>query len=625
MNKKARHGASYFLTLIDDYSQYGYVYFLSHRHEALDYFKCFVAEVENKHEKGLKTFMTNRGREYLSNQFKEFCEEKGILRHLIIPHTTQQNGVAKRRNRTLLDMTRSMMVQANLPISFWGNALLTSTYILNRVPSLSISSTPHELWHGKKPNLEHLRPWGLARYVHNANHKYGKLGLRSRKHTFIRYPKGSKGYVMFGEHPDGGKTEVDSRDVDFIVNDFPSIGDVSESLDLYELEELGGIPLSSSEGRELVPEIARDSGSHSQPSGSVPLELSEPLKLRRSNRGNIPYRHFEIEGDALLCTANEPSYREALSSPTKGEWMDAMKDELSSMDKNSVWELVDLPLGRNAIGNKWVLKVKSKEDRLIDKYKACLMAKGFIQQEGIGYDETFSPVVRVASIRLILAIVAQLDLELYQMDVKTTFLNGELDEEIYMSQPMGFEVKGQELKVCKLKHSIYGLKQLSRQWYFRFHDSIISHGFEMIKEDHCVYLKRSKKSVLILSLYVDDILIAGNDMDSIVATKKWLFSTFEMKDVGEAHFMLRIEIIRDHSKKLLGLSQETYIKKILERFSMENSKPIDTPVEKGVLCALTSVLKQMRKRNACPQCHMLRRLGIFYRPCYAQGWTYALQ
>ena len=263
---------------------------------------------------------------------------------------------------------------------------------------------------------------------------------------------------MFGEHPDGGKTEIYSHDVDFIENNFPSIGDVNEILDLYELEELSGIPISSSEGRKLVPEIARDSGSHSQPSGSVPLELSEPLELCCSNRGNIPRRHFEIEGDALLCTANEPSYREELSSPAKGEWMDVMKHELSSMDKNSMWELVDLRPGHKAIRNKWVFKVKRKANGSIDKYKARLVAKGFTQQEGIDYGETFSPVVKVASIRLILAIVSQLDLKLYQMDVKTAFLNVELDEEIYMTQTMGFEVKGQELKVCKLKRSIYGLK-----------------------------------------------------------------------------------------------------------------------------------------------------------------------
>ena len=247
------------------------------------------------------------------------------------------------------------------------------------MPSQSVSSTPYELWHDKKPNLEHLRPWGSAGYDHNANHKYGKLGPRSRKLTFIMYPRGSKGYVMFGEHPDGEKTKVDSYDVDFIKNDFPSVGNVNESLDLYELEELSGVPLSSSEGVELVPNIARDSGSHSQPSRSVPLELSKPLELRRSNRGNIHRRHFEIEGDDLLCTANEPSYREALSSPAKGEWMDAMKDELSYMDKNSVWELVDLLPGHKAIGNKWVLKVNRKANGSIDKYKARLVAKGFTQ------------------------------------------------------------------------------------------------------------------------------------------------------------------------------------------------------------------------------------------------------
>ena len=238
-----------------------------------------------------------------------------------------------------------------------------------------------------------------------------------------------------------------------------------------------------------------------------------------------------------------------------------------------------------------VLKVKRKANGSIDKYKARLVEKGFTEQEGIDYDEAFCPVFRVASIRLTVAIVAQLDLELYQMDVKTSFLNGELDEEIYMTQPMGFEVKGQELKVCKLKRSIYGLEQSSRQWYFRFHNSIISHSFEMIEKDHYVYLNHSKKSVLILSLYVDNILIAGNDMDSIVATKKWLSSTFEMKDMGEVHFVLKIEIVRDLSKKLLGLSQETYKKKILERFHMENSKPMNTPVEKGSALCL----------NQCPK------------------------
>jgi hypothetical protein len=177
-------------------------------------------------------------------------------------------------NRTLLDMLRSMIAQANLPIPFWGDALLTATYILNHVPSQSVSSTPYELWKGKKPNLEHLRPWGSAGFVHNTTHKYGKLGPKARKHIFIRYFDSSKGYVMYDEHPNGGMTEIESRNIDFIETDFPNIGDANRDLDLYELEEDEGTLPSSSEGGGLLPRpvIAEDSGSGLQPSRSITLD-----------------------------------------------------------------------------------------------------------------------------------------------------------------------------------------------------------------------------------------------------------------------------------------------------------------------------------------------------------------
>ena len=189
------------------------------------------------------------------------------------------------------------------------------------------------------------------------------------------------------------------------------------------------------------------------------------------------------------------------------------------MNVNQVWDLVDLPLNRKVIGNKQVLRIKRKADGTIERYKAKLIAKGYTQQKGVDYEETFSPVVKFASIRLILAIVAHLDLELHQMDVKITFLNGELEEEIYMAQPQGFVFKGQKSKVCKLKKYIYGLKQSSRQWNLKFHQAVISYGFRMIEEDHCVYVKRSKDDFAILSLYVDDILLAANSKEFVKTVK----------------------------------------------------------------------------------------------------------
>lgn len=601
MNVRARHGASYFLTFIDDYSRYGSVYLLSHRSEALDCFKRFLAEVENQRDRNLKVLRTDRGREYLSDQFRQFSEERGIIRQLSIPHTPQQNGVAERRNRTLLEMVRSMMAQANLPISFWGDAILTAAYVLNRVPSKSVPTTPYELWHGRKPNLEGLRPWGSAGFVHSTSHKHGKLGPRAVKHIFIRYCDHSKGYVMYGEHPDGGMTEIESRDVNFLEEDFPTIGEVKGDLKLYELQdsEVGAPILGEGEASQPYPVIDGDNESDPQYSGSVPL--AQDSQTRRSKRGIVPRRRYEIEGESFMCASvdiDEPAtYEEAVTSPNAEEWITAMKEEMSSMAKNHVWELVDLPPGRKTVGNKWVLKVKRKADGSIDKYKARLVAKGYTQREGIDYEETFSPVVRFASIRLILAIVAHLDLELFQMDVKTAFLNGELDDEIYMDQPKGFQEKGHERKVCRLKRSIYGLKQSSRQWYHRFHRAITSIGFTMIEEDHCVYVKRSGRNFLILSLYVDDILLAGNDMEMIVATQEWLSSTFEMKDMGEADYILGVKIHRDRSRKFLSLSQETYIKKILERFRMHNANPIDTPMDKNCVLSKESCPKTEEERE----------------------------
>ncbi|KAA0034955.1 gag/pol protein [Cucumis melo var. makuwa] len=223
--------------------------------------------------------------------------------------------------------------------------------------------------------------------------------------------------------------------------------------------------------------------------------------------------------------------------------------EMESMYFNLVWEIVDLPEGVKPIGCKWIYKRKRDSAGKVQTFKARFVAKGYTQREGVDYEETFSPVAMLKSIRILLSIATFYDYEIWKMDVKTAFLNDNLEESIFMSQHEGFITQGQEQKVCKLNRSIYGLKQASRSWNIRFDTAIKSYGFDQNVDEPCVYKKINKGKVAFLVLYVDDILLIGNDVGYLTDIKAWLAAQFQMKDLGETQYVLGIQIIRDHSKK----------------------------------------------------------------------------
>ncbi|GKB10936.1 retrotransposon protein, putative, ty1-copia subclass [Tanacetum coccineum] len=218
-------------------------------------------------------------------------------------------------------------------------------------------------------------------------------------------------------------------------------------------------------------------------------------------------------------------------------------------------------------------------DGVVHTYKARLVAKGYTQTPWIDYEETFSPVAYIRAIRILIAIAAYYDYEIWQMDVKTAFLNGYLSEEFYMEQPEGFVNPKYPKRVCKLKRSIYGLKQASRQWNKRFDDEIKKFGFNQNRNEPCVYLKASGSNVTFLILYVDDILIMGNNIPMLQGVKSYLGRCFAMKDLGEAAYILGIKIYRDRSRRLIGLCQSAYIGKILKRYHIENSKRGSIPTQ----------------------------------------------
>ena len=586
MSSTARGGYQYFVTFTDDFSRYGYIYLMKHKYETFEMFKIFKNEVQNQLGKSIKTLRSDRGGEYLSQEFTDYLRECGIVSQMTPPRTPQWNGVSERRNRTLLDMVRSMMSQVTLPISFWGYALETAAFILNRTPTKSVQKTPYELWTGRCPRLSFLKIWGCDAYV--KCQISDKLASKSNKCIFVGYPKETKGYYFY--LPSENKVFV-ARNGTFLEREFISNRTSGSKVQLEEIQE----PLINDEPPEEVEEV--------QPISQENVEVVPVTQdIRRSVR---PHREPERYGflvtgdnDMMVVHDNEPiSYQEAMASPDSEKWLEAMKSEMQSMYENQVWSLIDTSEGLKTIGCKWVFKKKTDMDGNVHTYKARLVAKGYRQTQGVDYDETFSPVAMLKSIRILIAIAAYYDYEIWQMDVKTAFLNGNLLEDVYMTQPEGFVDPKNAGKVCKLQKSIYGLKQASRSWNLRFDETVKQFGFIKNEDEPCVYKKISGSAVVFLVLYVDDILLIGNDVPTLQNVKAWLGKCFSMKDLGEAAYILGIKIYRDRSKKLIGLSQSTYIDKVLKRFSMQDSKRGFLPMGHGISLCKSQCPKTQDERD----------------------------
>ncbi|KAH9734849.1 Integrase catalytic domain-containing protein [Citrus sinensis] len=538
INVQARGGYEYFITFTDDYSRYGYVYLMRHKSEALEKFKEYRAEIEKQLDKNIKKLRSDRGGEFLSGDFKEYLVENRIISQLIAPGTPPQNGVAERRNRTLLDMVRSMLSYSSLPISFWGLVLETAIYLLNLVPSKSVPKTPIKLWSGRKPSLRHVRIWGSPTHV--LKPKADKMDSRFEIFMFVGYPKGTRGGLFYS--PQDRKVIV-STHFTFLEEDY--MNDFKPKSKVI-LEELSGDQVNAQLSTPVTEQEEQQ-----QPDDQHRIIPEQPslLEPRRSGRvTRLPARYMLL-GETYTAISDEhvqdpSSYNETLIDRDVEFWKKAMNQEMESVYSNKVWELVEAPNGVKPIGCKWIYKRKKGVDGRMETFKVRLVAKWFTQKEGINYEETFSPVAMLKSIRILLYIAAVLDYEIWQMDVKTAFLNGHLEENIYMQQPDGFIQKGQEHMVCKLQKSIYGLKQASRSWNIRFDQAIKSFGFIQNIDEPCVYKKIQEKSVAFLILYVDDILLIGNDIGVLTTIKSWLAKQFDMKDLEEASYILAEEIER---------------------------------------------------------------------------------
>jgi hypothetical protein len=593
-------GSRYFVTFIDDKSRWCEVYFMKKKSEVIEKFKEYKCLVEKKTERKIKTVRSDNGTEYTSHYLEDFLKQEGIRHELTVEYTPQQNGVAERKNRSLVETARCLMIQSGLSASFWAEAILTANHIRNRCPSRSLGGEiPFKMWTRRTLIVSYFRKFGTTAFALDKTPGKGKFDSRSKKCIFIGYSVQSKAYRLWD--PEARKV-IRSRDVTFTgrnqaENDFTDFIDEeifkknpenviefnvpetqkedkqTETCDL----EADGETLVEEENGEKIPVIMKRG-------------LGRPKKVLTSKRGRprklfnmVEVNEEEVESEeeenheneelhdvaGLIEFGDPQTVSEALSSPEAADWKKAMNAEYEALKRNQTWIIVDRPQGKKTVESRWVLRTKFKKDGSVDRRKARLVAKGFTQKPGIDFNETFAPVARLGSIRLFMAIAVELGLQVHQLDFTSAYLNGEIEEEVFMEVPSDFydilnEKESRKFrgnKVCLIRKALYGLKQSSgRQWYKKLDEKLKQQKLKPLNSDPCVYINKEDGNIVIVVIYVDDLMVASDNPRKLQRLKSELSKSFEMKDLGPLSFCLGIEFTQNVEKQTITMSQSKYIK-----------------------------------------------------------------
>lgn len=612
--------ARYIATFLDDYSSYSMIKLLRYKSDVYQAVTDVFALLENKTDKKVKAVRTDNGGEYTSSLLSSYFKKKGIEPQTTMAYTPQQNGKAERLNRTLMEKTRSMLNGAGLPEALWGEAIMTANYLRNRSPSTNRTKTPLELMFGIKPDLTNLRVFGCEAFVHTPKQKRSKLDETSEKGIFIGYtPNGYRilmeDYqtvmesrdVVFNEkvlHLKTNKTpynkeeededddddgpppnplESDSDDDSFNWRNHRGNNNNEDSDDEDDNggNSSGGAPSNTDNPPDSPP--SSDSGSYNP--SPPPAPMPPTRTSARTNRGVPAARYSEEFGthaNSAEVTIKEPdTMEEALKSDYAPYWKQATDEEYKSLLANNTWTLETPPPGTKPIPVKWIFKVKKDATGHFERFKARLVVKGFKQREGIDYNEVFAPVSKYTTVRTLLAKAAAEDLEVKQLDIKTAFLHGDLEEEIYMEQPPGYE-EGPPGTACKLNKSLYGLKQAPRAWYMKLNKELEDLGFIPSIADPGLFTLVNKTSTIYVLIYVDDILIAGKDNETVENIKEAILTKFEGRDLGDVTSFLGINISRDRSRGEIKLDQAGMIKAIIQEFKLEDAKTRAVPLTASV-------------------------------------------
>uniref|UniRef100_A0A2N9FD26 Integrase catalytic domain-containing protein n=1 Tax=Fagus sylvatica TaxID=28930 RepID=A0A2N9FD26_FAGSY len=619
-------GHRYYVTFIDDHSRCTWVYLLKKKSDVLPLFTQFLQMIKTQFNTVVRAIRSDNGGEYISDGFCSQLNQKGILQQLSCPYTPEQNGVAERKNRHIMSIVRCLLSGMHVPKSYWHMAVLTAVYLINRTPSRVLHSmAPLQIL---KPDciLFSILPrvFGCTCFVQNRSPHRTKLDNKSVKCIFLGYSAMSKAYRCYDPV---SRHLYHSLDVTFF-EDVPfysthstlQVSDLSPSIEITSplarpvpifdsmVPESSSPPVQRSSPplqvytrrprtQSPLPDSSLDPGSGMSP---TPLVSTPPPPTSRypSRVRQAPSRF------GWLSSTNHPisqyisyfglsdSYRafigklESVSIPRSvsaalqdPKWVTAMQAEMNALQANQTWELVPLPAGEKTVGCKWVFTVKYMADSSVDRYKARLVAKGFTQVPGKDFGATFAPVAKLTSVRLLVSLAASHSWPLHQLDIKNAFLHGDLLETIYMDTPPGFRAEGEYAgKVCRLRKSLYGLKQSPRAWFSRFSEVILSMEFVRCHSDHTCFIRRRLDGCcIILLVYVDDIILTGDDAPGISQVKQDLGKVFDVKDLGSLRYFLGIEVAR--SRNGISLSQRKYTLDLLQDTGMLGCRPASTPMD----------------------------------------------
>ncbi|GJV84961.1 retrovirus-related pol polyprotein from transposon TNT 1-94 [Tanacetum coccineum] len=626
----------YCLVVTDDYSRFSWVFFLATKDETSGILKSFITRVENLIDQRVKVIRCDNGTEFKNKEMNQFCERKGIKREFSVARTPQQNGVAERKNRTLIEAARTMLADSKLPTTFWAEAVNTACYVQNRVlVTKPHNKTPYELFLGRKPALGFMKPFGCPVTILNTIDHLGKFDGKSDEGFFVGYSINSKAFRVFNS---GTRIVEENLHVQFSKNT-PNIAGSTKACDDAGKARMETVPgkdyillplwtadppfsqsLKSSPDDRFKPSEDNEKSTNNVNvastnevnviGGKTSIELlDDPNMLALENYSIFDSTSDDQDIGAEADMNNLDAFMHVSPIPTTRVHKDHPVEQIigdlnlapltrrmiKNLEEHGLFSSVQQRTNhkdfqnflfafflsqeepKKAIGTKWVFRNKKDERGIVIKNKARLVAQGYTQEEGIDYDEFFAPVAIIEAIRLFLAYASFKYFVVYQMDVKSAFLYGKIEEEVYVCQPPGFEDPDFPDRVYKVEKALYGLHQAPRAWYETLSTYLLDNGFQRGKIDKTLFIRRDKGDILLVQVYVDDIIFGFTKKSLCTEFEKMMHKKFQMSSMGELTFFLGLQVKQKEDG--IFISQDKYVTEILKKFGFTDVKTASTPME----------------------------------------------